>query len=196
MVISNPDREGRTVTAALRAARNGHGGAVVWFTGLGGSGKSTLAGLLERALFEQGKQVCVLDGDNLRRGLCSDLTFSPDGRKENIRRAGEVAKLFAEAGFICIAAFISPYGSERDLARGIAPEGKFLEVYLNAPLEVCEQRDPKGLYAKARTGEIKNFTGISAPYEPPTKPELELRTDLLTIEDCVARVMTKINAMA
>jgi len=195
MVISKQDLEGRTVTAALRAARNGHTGAVVWFTGLSGSGKSTLAGLLERALFEQGKQVCVLDGDNLRRGLCSDLTFSPEDRKENIRRAGEVAKLFAEAGFICIAAFISPYGSERDLARGIAPEGKFLEIYLNAPLEVCEQRDPKGLYAKARSGEIKNFTGISAPYEPPRKPELELRTDLLSIEDCVARVMAKINAV-
>jgi len=169
---------------------------VVWFTGLSGSGKSTLAGLLERALFQQGKQVCVLDGDNLRRGLCSDLTFSPEDRKENIRRAGEVAKLFAEAGLICIAAFISPYRSERELARGIAPEGKFLEVYLNAPLEVCEQRDPKGLYVKARSGEIKNFTGVSAPYEPPRKPDLELRTDLLSIDECVALVLAKINALA
>ena len=150
----------------------------------------------ERALFDQGKQVCVLDGDNLRRGLCADLTFSPKDRKENVRRAGEVAKLFAEAGFMCIAAFISPYRSERELARGIAPEGKFLEVYLNAPLEICEQRDPKGLYAKARSGEIKDFTGVSAPYEPPRRPDLELRTDLLSIEDCVARVMAKINAMA
>ena len=123
MVKSNRDLEGRTVTAALRAARNRHTGAVIWFTGLSGSGKSTLAGQLERVLFEQGKQVCVLDGDNLRRGLCSDLTFSPSDRKENIRRAGEVAKLFAEAGFICIAAFISPYSSERELARGIAPSG-------------------------------------------------------------------------
>ncbi len=196
MVISSQDLEGRTVTAAFRAARNRHTGAVVWFTGLSGSGKSTLAGLLERALFEQGKQVCVLDGDNLRRGLCSDLTFSPDDRKENIRRAGEVAKLFAEAGLICIAAFISPYRSERELARGIAPEGKFLEVYLNAPLEVCEQRDPKGLYVKARSGEIKNFTGVSAPYEPPRKPDLELRTDLLSINECVALVLAKINALA
>src|SRR6266705_5677266 len=175
MTILNQYLEGRTVTAAMRARRNGHAGAVIWLTGLSGSGKSTLAAELERALFEQGKQVCVLDGDDLRRGLCSDLGFSPEDRKENIRRAGEVAKLFAEAGFICIAAFISPYGSERELARGIAPEGKFLEVYLNAPLEVCEQRDPKGLYAKARTGAIKDFTGISAPYEPPLKTELELR---------------------
>src|SRR6266704_6286520 len=176
MVISKQDLEGRTVTAALRAARNGHTGAVVWLTGLSGSGKSTLAAELERALFEQGRQVCVLDGDDLRRGLCSDLGFSPADRRENIRRVGEVARLFAEAGFICIAAFISPYRSERDLARGIAPEGKFLEVYLNAPLEVCEQRDPKGLYAKARTGAIKDFTGVSAPYEGPLKPEIELRT--------------------
>src|SRR6266446_4581379 len=129
MVISNKDLEGRTVTAALRAARNGHSGAVVWFTGLSGSGKSTLAGLLERALFEQGKQVCVLDGDNLRRGLCSDLTFSPKDRKENIRRAGEVAKLFADAGFICIAAFISPYLSDRETVRKIVPEGRFIEVF-------------------------------------------------------------------
>ena len=195
MVIPNQGLEGRTVTAALRAARNGHTGAVVWFTGLSGSGKSTLAGLLERALFDQRKQVCVLDGDNLRRGLCADLTFSPKDRKENVRRAGEVAKLFAEAGFICIAAFISPYRSERELARGIAPEGKFLEVYLNAPLEVCEQRDPKGLYAKARTGAIKDFTGISAPYEPPRRPDLELRTDLLTVDECIARVLAKINAL-
>ncbi len=196
MVKSNRDLEGRTVTAALRAARNRHTGAVIWFTGLSGSGKSTLAGQLERVLFEQGKQVCVLDGDNLRRGLCSDLTFSPSDRKENIRRAGEVAKLFAEAGFICIAAFISPYSSERELARGIAPSGKFLEVFLNAPLAVCERRDPKGLYARARTGEIKDFTGVSAPYEPPRRPDLELRTDLLSVDDCVALVLAKINALA
>ena len=193
--MSNQQLEGSTVTAALRAARNRHTGAVVWFTGLSGSGKTTLAAQLERVLFEQGKEVCVLDGDSLRRGLCSDLTFSPGDRKENIRRAGEVAKLFAEAGFICIAAFISPYGSERELARGIAPAGKFLEVYLSAPLEVCEQRDPKGLYAKARTGEIKDFTGVSAPYEPPGRADLELRTDLLSIDECVARVLAKINTL-
>ena len=185
-----------TVTSALRAARNRHSGAVIWFTGLSGSGKTTLAAQLERVLFEQGKQVFVLDGDNLRRGLCSDLNFSPEDRKENIRRAGEVAKLFAEAGFLCIAAFISPYTSERALARSIAPQGKFIEVFLNAPLEICEQRDPKGLYAKARTGAIKEFTGISAPYEPPGRPDLELRTDLLTIDECISRLLAKINALA
>src|SRR5437773_8246312 len=133
--------ERRNVTAAMRARRNGHAGAVIWLTGLSGSGKSTLAAELERALFEQGKQVCVLDGDNLRRGLCSDLGFSQAGRKENIRRVGEVARLFAEAGMICITAFISPYRADRALARAMAPAGKFIEFYLNAPLEVCEQRD-------------------------------------------------------
>jgi len=168
---------------------------VVWFTGLSGSGKSTLAAELERALFEQGKQVCVLDGDDLRRGLCSDLGFSPADRRENIRRVGEVARLFAEAGSICIAAFISPYRSERDLARRICPKGRFLEVYLNAPLEVCERRDPKGLYARARTGELKEFTGISAPYEPPEKPDLELRTDLLSAAECSALLLARTKGM-
>jgi len=187
--------ERRNVTAAMRARRNGHAGAVVWLTGLSGSGKSTLAAELERALFEQGKQVCVLDGDDLRRGLCSDLGFSPADRRENIRRVGEVARLFAEAGFICIAAFISPYRSERDLARRICPKGRFLEVYLNAPLEVCERRDPKGLYARARTGELKEFTGISAPYEPPEKPDLELRTDLLSAAECCALLLARTKGM-
>src|ERR1043165_3865589 len=134
------------VTAEQRAARNGHVGCVVWLTGLSSSGKSTLAIELEWELFGLGKHACVLDGDNLRHGLCSDLGFSPQERKENIRRAGEVAKLLAEAGLICIAAFISPYRADRALARAIAPPGKFIEVYLNAPLEVCEQRDSKGLY--------------------------------------------------
>ena len=179
----------------MRARRNGHAGAVIWLTGLSGSGKSTLAAELERALFEQGKQVCVLDGDDLRRGLCSDVGFSPADRRENIRRVGEVARLFAEAGFICIAAFISPYRSERDLARRICPKGRFLEVYLNAPLEVCERRDPKGLYARARTGELKEFTGISAPYEPPEKPDLELRTDLLSAPECCALLLARTKGM-
>jgi len=187
--------ERRNVTAAMRARRNGHAGAVVWLTGLSGSGKSTLAAELERALFEQGKQVCVLDGDDLRRGLCSDLGFSPADRRENIRRVGEVAKLFAEAGFICIAAFISPYRSERDLARRICPKGRFLEDYLNAPLEVCERRDPKGLYARARTGELKEFTGISAPYEPPERPDLQLRTDLLSAPECSALLLASTKGM-
>lgn len=177
------------VTADLRAERNGHPGCVVWLTGLSGSGKSTIAIELERELFNLGRQACVLDGDNMRHGLCSDLGFSPGDRKENIRRAGEVARLFADVGIICITAFISPYRSDRELARGIAPPGRFLEVYLKASLEVCEQRDTKGLYAKARRGEIKEFTGISAPYEVPLKPEIELQTDQSGISDCVSAVL-------
>ena len=145
------------VTAEQRALQNGHGGCVVWLTGLSGSGKSTVAIELERELFNLGCHACVLDGDNLRHGLCSDLGFSHQDRKENIRRAGEVAKLFADAGMVCITAFISPYRSDRDLVRAIVPPGKFLEVYLNAPLEVCEQRDPKGLYAKARRGDQRVY---------------------------------------
>ena len=177
------------VTSGQRALRNGHGGCVIWLTGLSGSGKSTVSTELERELFNLGKHVYVLDGDNVRHGLCSDLAFSPDDRKENIRRVGEVAKLMANAGIIVITAFISPYRSDRELVRKITPPGQFVEVYINAPLEVCEKRDPKGLYAKARANEIKDFTGISAPYEAPEKPELELRTDQLTIAESVAQLV-------
>ncbi len=180
------------VTAEQRSERNGHPGCVVWLTGLSGSGKSTIATELERHLFNLGRHAYVLDGDNVRHGLCSDLGFSPQDRQENIRRLGEVAKLFADAGMICITAFISPYRSDRDLARGMMAGGQFIEVHLDAPLSVCEQRDPKGLYAKARAGEIKEFTGITAPYEPPLKPELRLRTDKLTVESCVARIVEKL----
>jgi adenylyl-sulfate kinase len=193
--MTEPDIDGRTVTAAMRRERNGHAGAVIWLTGLSGAGKTTLADIAERALFEQGRQVWVLDGDSLRRGLCADLGFSPEDRKENVRRAGAVASLFAEAGLICIAALISPYRSERELARRIAPKDRFLEVYLNAPLAVCEKRDPKGLYARARAGEIKDFTGISAPYEPPEKADLELRTDLLSAAECIALLLARIKGM-
>lgn len=181
------------VTAEQRTLQNSHAGCVVWLTGLSGSGKSTVAIELERELFNLGCHACVLDGDNLRHGLCSDLGFSHQDRKENIRRAGEVAKLFADAGMVCITAFISPYRSDRDLVRAIVPPGRFLEVYLNAPLDVCEQRDPKGLYAKARRGEIKEFTGISAPYEPPPQPEVELRTDQRTVAECVAAILVELN---
>ena len=169
------------VTAAQRAQRHGHPGCVVWLTGLSCSGKTTIAAELERHLFERGKLVYVLDGDNIRHGLCADLAFSPADRHENIRRVGEVAKLFADAGLICITAFISPYRADRDAIRRSLPPGQFIEVYLNAPLEVCEQRDPKGLYAKARAGEIPDFTGVSAPYEPPLHPELELPTAQLPV---------------
>jgi bifunctional enzyme CysN/CysC len=177
------------VTHEHRARRHGHPGVVVWLTGLSGSGKSTLATELERELFNLGKQAYVLDGDNVRHGLCSDLGFNPRDRKENIRRVGEVAKLFADAGVICVTAFISPYREDRDLVRRMMPEGRFVEVFVNAPLAVCEQRDVKGLYAKARANQLQEFTGVSAPYEPPSAPELELRTDQASVAECVTRIL-------
>ena len=176
------------VTTAQRILRHGHGGRVVWLTGLSCSGKSTIATELERELFERGKLVYVLDGDNIRHGLCNDLGFSPRDRRENIRRIGEVAKLFANAGVICVTAFISPYREDREAIRRNLPPGQFVEVYLNVPIEVCEQRDTKGLYAKARAGKIKEFTGVSAPYEPPADPEIELPTARLSVNDCVVRI--------
>jgi len=163
-------------------------GTVIWLTGLSGAGKSTIAEALELELRQQRVPVYVLDGDKVRTGLCSDLGFSPEDRKENIRRIAEVARLFADAGLVCVVAFISPYRSDRDRARAMLPEGKFIEVYLSTPLEVCESRDVKGLYAKARAGLVAEFTGISAPYEAPLHPELELRTDKLRVEDCVVEL--------
>lgn len=177
------------VTAQQRERRNGHPGFVVWLTGLSGSGKSTISTELERELFNIGKHAFVLDGDNIRHGLCSDLAFSPEDRRENIRRVGEVAKLFSAAGIICVTAFISPYRSDRDLIRSMVPEGRFVEVFVDAPLNICEQRDPKGLYAKARANEIKEFTGISAPYEAPAKPEVHLRTDKMTVAEAVTQIL-------
>jgi len=177
------------VTRQQREQRNGHPGCVFWLTGLSGSGKSSIATEFERELFNLGRQVYVLDGDNIRHGLCADLGFSPKDRTQNIRRVGEVAKLLADAGFICITAFISPYREDRELARKIMPGGCFVEVFVNAPLEVCERRDPKGLYAKARAREIKEFTGVSAPYEPPLNPDLEVRTDQLTVAESVAKCL-------
>lgn len=177
------------VTAQQREVRHGHPGCVIWLTGLSSSGKSTIATELERELFNLGRSVYVLDGDNIRHGLGSNLGFSPKDRTENIRRVGEVAKLFADAGVICITAFISPYRADRELVRKIMPAGRFIEVFVNAPLAVCEQRDPKGLYAKARKNEIKEFTGISAPYEEPPNPEIELRTDFLSVPESVARIL-------
>lgn len=168
-------------------------GVVVWLTGLSGSGKTTIARALEMQLRQSGRAVCVLDGDCLRRGLCSDLGFAPEDRQENIRRVGEVARLFADAGMICIVALISPYRGDRDRARAAAPAGRFIEVFINAPLAVCESRDPKGLYARARAGELKDFTGVSAPYEPPPAPEIELRTDQLDISACVRQVLAKLH---
>ena len=176
------------VAAANRARRNGHRGAILWFTGLSGAGKSTLAVELERLLFAKGHQVFLLDGDNVRAGLNADLGFSPEDRAENIRRVGEVAALFAEAGMIVITAFISPYRADRDRVR-TAHRDCFHEVYINAALEVCERRDTKGLYARARTGEVKEFTGISAPYEPPLAPELEIASGEWPVTRCLAELM-------
>ncbi len=170
---------------------NGHRSGILWFTGLSGAGKTTLAVELERRLFARGYQVYVLDGDNIRHGLSADLGFSPEDRNENIRRVGEVAALFARAGVLVITAFISPYRSDRDRVRHIAPD-LFHEVYIEADVATCEERDPKGLYEKARRGEIKEFTGISAPYEPPDSPELAVDTSALSVEDSLARLMTYI----
>jgi bifunctional enzyme CysN/CysC len=176
---------GHAVTREARAARNGHKGGVLWFTGLSGAGKSTLALALERELFAKGYNVYVLDGDNIRTGLNANLGFSPDDRAENIRRVGEVAALFADAGFLVISSFISPYRSDRERARAAAKE-YFHEVYVKASLAACESRDPKGLYKRARAGEIPEFTGISSPYEAPEFPELTVPTDELPLEDCLA----------
>ncbi len=174
-----------------RAWRNGHYGAVIWFTGLSGSGKSTLAMRVEKRLFNKGLHVYVLDGDNVRKGLNSDLGFSPEDRTENIRRIGESAALFADAGFIVITAFISPYRSDRDRARQSAGDA-FHEIYIAADLETCERRDPKGLYKRARSGEIKEFTGVSAPYEPPERAELSVDTAASDIEGCVDQIVAYI----
>lgn len=176
-----------SVTRARREAMNGHAGCVIWFTGLSGSGKSTLAHALEEELHRMGCRTYVLDGDNVRHGLCGDLGFSEAERTENIRRIGEVAKLLMEAGIIVLTAFISPYRADRQRVRGLMGHGELLEVYCACPLAVCEQRDVKGLYKKARLGEVKNFTGITAPYEAPEKPELTIDTthDLI---GCVKQV--------
>ncbi|MPZ12489.1 MAG: adenylyl-sulfate kinase [Kiloniellaceae bacterium] len=182
------------LTADTRAARNGHQGGVLWFTGLSGAGKSTLAMEVEQRLFAKGYQVYVLDGDNVRRGLNANLGFSPEDRTENIRRVGEAAALFADSGVICITAFISPYRVDRDRARASAP-GRFHEVYIQADVQTCEQRDPKGLYKKARAGEIAQFTGVSAPYEPPEAPDLVVDTsgeNVAESVECIIRYVEKV----
>lgn len=167
----------------------GHRGATIWLTGLSGSGKSTIADVLSEILHERGVLTAILDGDNVRHGLNSDLGFSPPDRKENIRRISEVAKLFTSFGVLNILAFISPYRFDRDFARSIQDEDQFIEVYVEVPLDVAEERDPKGLYKKARSGEIPSFTGISAPYEEPKSPELILRTHESTPEECALQII-------
>ena len=182
------------VTRADRETLNGHRGCIVWLTGLSGSGKSTIAVELEKRLWDHGVRAFILDRDNVRHGLNKNLGFSPADRTENIRRIGEVAKLFTEAGMVVITAFISPYRADRDQVRVLMAQGDFIEVLVDCPLEVCEQRDVKGLYEKARAGKIPEFTGISAPYEPPLEPELTLRTHELSVADSVARVVAFLEA--
>jgi adenylylsulfate kinase len=177
------------IVAAQREERNGHRGTVIWLTGLSGAGKTTIAVELERQLFHSGNQTYLLDGDVLRRGLCSDLDYSVQSRHENIRRAGELAALLMDAGNIVIAAFISPFRIDRERVRNMVPPGRFIEVFVNAPLEVCAQRDVKGLYARARANQIPNFTGISAPYEIPETPEIELPTDRISAAEAVAAIV-------
>ncbi|MHB7941585.1 adenylyl-sulfate kinase [Staphylococcus capitis] len=177
------------VTKEERQNRNGHKSAVIWFTGLSGSGKSTVSVALEKALFNEGKQTYRLDGDNVRHGLNKNLGFSPEDRTENIRRIGEVSKLMVDAGSITVTAFISPYKQDRDNVRAILEDGEFIEVYTKCSVEECENRDPKGLYKKARSGEIPEFTGISAPYEAPDHPEIILDTEHESIDQSVDRVI-------
>ncbi len=172
-----------------REKMNGHKGATVWLTGLSGSGKSTIAVDLEKRLCERGVRTYILDGDNIRHGLNKNLGFSPEDRTENIRRIGEVAKLFTDAGVVALTAFISPYRADRDQVRALMGEGDFVEVHVDCPVEVCEQRDVKGLYKKARAGEIKEFTGISAPYEAPAKAELTINTAGQSVEESAKQIM-------
>ncbi len=184
------------VTTDARSRRYGQVGRVVWFTGLSGSGKSTIANELERQLYQMGRHVYLLDGDNLRHGLCSDLGFSAADRTENIRRVAEVAKLFADAGFICLAAFISPFRSDREHARSLLPAGHFIEIHVSTPVEVCRQRDPKGLYARADRGDLKDFTGVSAPYEAPLRAELVLHPERDSVASSVLQILTALGENA
>ena len=179
-----------TVTRERRNQQNAHKSAVLWLTGLSGSGKSTLAHSVEEHLHQKGCRTYVLDGDNVRHGLSGDLGFSDNDRKENLRRIGEVSKLFIEAGTIVLTAFISPFKEDRERVRKLMPHGDFLEIFVDCPIEVCESRDVKGLYKKARAGEIKEFTGISSPYEIPEKPELLVYTDQESLEDSTEKVIS------
>ncbi len=178
-----------TVTRERREMQNGHRGAIIWFTGLSGSGKSTLAHAAEEVLHQRGCRTFVLDGDNVRHGLCGDLAFSAKDRQENIRRVGEVAKLYLEAGLIVLTAFISPFREDRDRVRNMVKKGDFIEIYCDASVDVCEMRDVKGLYKKARSGLIGEFTGISAPYEAPEHPELVVETGSMGLDECLLQVV-------
>lgn len=178
-----------SISKSERREKNHHHSFILWFTGLSASGKSSIANSLARRLFEQGNQSFVLDGDNIRHGLNKDLGFDENSRKENIRRIGEVSKLFIESGQIVLTAFISPYKEDRNVVRALVEEGEFIEVYVKCSVEECERRDPKGLYEKARKNEIKNFTGISAPYEAPDNPEIVVNSEQYSIEECTEQLI-------
>lgn len=182
------------VDAATRREVTGHGAATLWFTGLSGSGKSTLAYAVEAALVERGVNAFVLDGDNVRFGLNADLGFAPDDRTENIRRIGHVARLMVDAGLVVLSSFISPYRADRQAVRDLHTDGTFVEVFVDTPLEVCEARDVKGLYARARAGEIEDFSGVSAPYEAPEAPELRIDTSERPLDQCVTDVLAHLTA--
>ena len=179
------------ISSTEREIKNGHHAACLWFTGLSGSGKSTVANVVEQELYSMGFNTYILDGDNIRKGLNKDLNFSEEGRVENIRRIGEVAKLMCDAGLVVLAAFVSPFIKDRQLLRELMP-GKFIEIFVDAPIEVCEQRDVKGLYKKARNGEISNFTGISSPFEVPQHPDVHIHTDQYSIDESVKLVTNTI----
>jgi adenylylsulfate kinase len=187
--LSNLTWHHATVTRERREAQNGHKSAILWFTGLSGAGKSTIAHAVEERLHGMGCRTFVFDGDNVRHGLCADLGFSNQDRAENIRRIGEVAKLFVEGGVVALTAFISPFRQDRDRVRSLVAPGDFLEIYCRCPIEVCEARDVKGIYARARRGEISDFTGISSPYEAPLSAELELDTSTNTLDEEVSKVI-------
>lgn len=176
-----------------RQQKNGYEGKIVWFTGLSASGKSTIANAFSRRLFDLNRQVYVLDGDNIRQGLNSDLGFGDEARKENIRRIGEVAKLFIDSGQYVLTAFISPFREDRQTVRDLVSEGEFIEVYVKCSIEACEERDPKGLYKKARKKEIPSFTGISSPYEEPLNPEIVLNSEKYSVEECVEQLLKELN---
>lgn len=178
-----------SITRERREQLNGHESFILWFTGLSGAGKSSLAHRVEELLFERGCRTYVFDGDNVRHGLCSDLAFSKEDRRENIRRIGEMSKLFIDAGVIALTAFISPFRKDRQMVRSLVGEGDFIEVYCNASIEVCENRDVKGLYKKARLGEIPDFTGISSPYEEPENPEVTVHSGVDTLDTCAQIVL-------
>ena len=180
------------VSKTDRQKNNKHKSFLIWFTGLSGSGKSTIANVVEQELYKQGVKTYTLDGDNIRKGINNDLTFAPEDRTENIRRIAEIANLMVDGGLVVLAAFVSPYKKDRENIKNIVKEDNFIEVYVNTSVEECERRDTKGLYKKARAGEIKNMTGISAPYEAPEKPDIEIKTEEKTVEEAVQNIMNAI----